>query len=65
MISLHRRWAVKRLLLVAVFAALLMYADLPTRLPFPGYACVKLLIRTESGGPRACGSALPTRPAIE
>ena len=41
----------KRLLLAAIFAALLIYADLPTRLPFPGFARVKLQIRTQSGRP--------------
>lgn len=46
----------KRLLLVAAFAALLIYADLPTRLPFPGYARVRLRILTADG--RAAGARL-------
>jgi hypothetical protein len=41
----------KRLLLILTFAALLVYADLPSRRPFPGQARVKLAIRTESGRP--------------
>jgi hypothetical protein len=41
----------KRSALIAVFASLLIYADLPTRTPFPGLARVKIAIRTESGKP--------------
>lgn len=41
----------KRLLLAAVFAGLLLYADLPSRRPFPGQARVKLSIRTPGGRP--------------
>lgn len=41
----------KRLLLILSFAALLVYADLPSRRAFPGQARVKLAIRTEAGRP--------------
>jgi hypothetical protein len=42
---------VRRLLLISTFAALLMYADLPSRRAFPGQARVKITIRTETGRP--------------
>lgn len=41
----------KRTLLAAIFGALLIFADLPTRSPFPGQARVKLSIRTEDHTP--------------
>jgi hypothetical protein len=41
----------KRLILFASFVALLVYADLPSRKPFPGFARVKLSIRTDLGKP--------------
>jgi hypothetical protein len=42
---------VKRLFLILSFAALLVYADLPSRRAFPGQARVKIAIRTEAGSP--------------
>ena len=41
----------RRLAFIAAFVALLVWADLPTRRPFPGQARVKLSIRTETGRP--------------
>src|SRR5215467_5768469 len=40
-----------RLILIATFAALLVYAGLPSRQALPGMARVRLAIRTESGQP--------------
>ncbi len=39
----------KRVLAIAVFAALLVYADLPSHHAYPGQARVKLVIKTETG----------------
>ena len=41
----------KRVFLFSAFATLLVFADLPTRRPFPGWSRVKLDIRTGSGTP--------------
>ena len=41
----------KRILLSAVFAALLVYADLPSRHALPGQARVKIAIKSETGRP--------------
>ncbi len=41
----------KRILLASLFAAFLIFADLPTRSPFPGQTRVSLTIRDERGNP--------------
>lgn len=41
----------KRAILASLFTVLLIYADLPARRPLPGFARMKLSIRTESGQP--------------
>ena len=46
----------RRVLLASLFAALLIFADLPTRSPFPGQVRAKLAIRDEAG--RATGVRL-------
>jgi hypothetical protein len=46
----------RRLLLASLFAGLLIFADLPTRSPFPGQVRVRLSIRDEAG--RATGVRL-------
>jgi hypothetical protein len=42
---------VKRALIAAIFAALLVWAQLPTREPYPGHARVRIEIRDEAGRP--------------
>ncbi len=46
----------RRLLIASLFAGLLIFADLPTRSPFPGQVRVRLAIRDEAG--RATGVRL-------
>ncbi|MCC6537047.1 MAG: hypothetical protein IT162_05825, partial [Bryobacterales bacterium] len=46
----------RRLFLAAVFAGLLLWADLPTRSPYPGHVRARLAIRDERG--RATGVRL-------
>lgn len=41
----------KRIVLASAFCSLLVYADLPTRQPYPGHARVKLVIRAANGRP--------------
>ena len=50
-LRIPRRASWRRAGLAGIFAALLIYADLPTRRPFPGHARVRLTIRTPDGKP--------------